>query len=89
MLHQYWFSSARCPGLHHKAVKFCCALNCSAQGDGGLKKTILKVGESWEKPEKGDECTGKHKGASEALCNPIPVYTVPAYSSWGITAYII
>jgi hypothetical protein len=27
--------------------------------DGGVKKKILKAGEGWEKPEKGDEVSGK------------------------------
>lgn len=30
--------------------------------DGGLKKKLIKAGEGWEKPETGDEVSGK--GAS-------------------------
>eukprot|EP00878_Enallax_costatus_P000765 GHUV01000883.1.p1 GENE.GHUV01000883.1~~GHUV01000883.1.p1 ORF type:complete len:637 (+),score=229.81 GHUV01000883.1:67-1911(+) len=31
-------------------------------GDGGLKKTILRLGQGWESPEKGDECTVHYVG---------------------------
>lgn len=50
---------------NHK--RLCCLCCHSIQGDGGLKKTILRVGQSWEKPDKGDECTGGRLGTLGAL----------------------
>jgi len=41
-----------------------------SQSDGGVIKEIIRAGSGWEKPENGDDVTGKYRVECNSCCTP-------------------